>query len=141
MSITDDRAQRVFVLEVAGLTTRYTSHPIDPSASNMDGEVADGIAYVNRASIIDVGAFAGSIDPELAQGAFGGNAVLLKVAPQRLGQPAFADFAIPELDGIVAIAVLPFALDHRARTRFEEGDLDPTSVFGEDVGHAQLLSQ
>ena len=63
MSITDDRAQRVFVLEVAGLTTRYTSHPIDPSASNMDSEVADGINYVNRASIIDVGAFAGSIDP------------------------------------------------------------------------------
>jgi hypothetical protein len=63
MSITDDRAKRVFVLEVAGLTTRYTSHPIDPSASNMDSEVADGINYVNRASIIDVGAFAGSIDP------------------------------------------------------------------------------
>lgn len=63
MSITDDRAQRVFVLEVAGLTTRYTSHPIDPSVSNMDSELVDGISYINRASIIDVGAFAGSLDP------------------------------------------------------------------------------
>jgi hypothetical protein len=63
MSITDDRAKRVFVLEVAGLPTRFTSHPVDPSTSNMDSEIADGISYVNRASIVDVGAFSGSIDP------------------------------------------------------------------------------
>jgi len=40
MSITDDRARRVFVLEVAGLPVRYTSGAFDPTASNFSGAIS-----------------------------------------------------------------------------------------------------
>ena len=61
--ITDQHARRVFVLQVAGLPTRYTSHDIDPSSVNMSAEVVSGIDYINQRAIVDVGSFSGSIDP------------------------------------------------------------------------------
>ena len=61
--ITDQHARRVFVLQVAGLPTRYTSHDIDPSSANMSAEVVSGIDYINQRAIVDVGSFSGSIDP------------------------------------------------------------------------------
>ena len=61
--ITDQHARRVFVLQVAGLTTRYTSHDINPASANMSAVIVDGINYVNQRAIVDVGSFSGSIDP------------------------------------------------------------------------------
>ena len=44
MSITDDRARRVFALEVAGLPVRYLSGSFDPTTQNLDSEITSGIA-------------------------------------------------------------------------------------------------
>lgn len=77
MSITDNNARRVFVLDVAGLASRYTSHPIDPSSANMSASVISGVSYVNREAIIDVGAFTGSIDPSGGIASYGSVSVTL----------------------------------------------------------------
>jgi hypothetical protein len=61
--ITDDRARRVFALEVAGLPVRYTSGSFDPSSSNLSATIATGINYRNLEAIVSVGAFSGSVDP------------------------------------------------------------------------------
>jgi hypothetical protein len=61
--ITDDRARRVFALEVAGLPVRYTSGSFDPSSSNLSATIATGISYRNLEAIVSVGAFGGSVDP------------------------------------------------------------------------------
>src|SRR5210317_282069 len=61
--ITDDRARRVFALEVAGLPVRYTSGSFDPSSSNLSATIATGISYSNLEAIVSVGAFSGSVDP------------------------------------------------------------------------------
>lgn len=79
--ITDQHARRVFVLEIAGLPTRYTSHDVDPSSANMSAVVVDGINYTNQRAIVDVGAFSGSIDPSGGIASYG--AVTISLASDR----------------------------------------------------------
>jgi hypothetical protein len=79
--ITDQHARRVFVLEIAGLPTRYTSHDVDPSSANMSAVVVDGINYTNQRSIVDVGSFSGSIDPSGGIASYG--AVTISLASDR----------------------------------------------------------
>jgi hypothetical protein len=60
--ITNDLGRRVFCLQVAGLSYRY--HSITPPAStNLDANIATGLAYTDVQGIISVGAFNSSIDP------------------------------------------------------------------------------
>ena len=60
--ITSDLGRRVFCLQVAGLPYRY--HSITPPAStNLDANIATGLAYTDVQGIISVGAFNSSIDP------------------------------------------------------------------------------
>ena len=60
--ITSDLGRRVFCLQVAGLPYRY--HSINPpSSTNLDVNIATGIAYTDVQGIISVGAFNSSIDP------------------------------------------------------------------------------
>jgi len=60
--ITNDLGRRVFCLQVAGLPYRY--HSITPPAStNLDANIATGLAYTDVQGIISVGAFNSSIDP------------------------------------------------------------------------------
>ena len=61
MSIQLDNARRVFVLEVAGLSTRYYSH-VDPTSSNLSSTITTGINYTNVASICGVSAYSAEID-------------------------------------------------------------------------------
>ena len=61
MSIQLDNARRVFVLEVAGLSTRYYSH-VDPTGSNLSSTITTGINYTNVASICGVSAYSAEID-------------------------------------------------------------------------------
>ena len=63
MSITDDRARRVFALEISGLPVRYISGAFDASSSNLSANIATGIAYRDYEAIVSVGAYSGSIDP------------------------------------------------------------------------------
>ena len=63
MSITDDRARRVFVLEVAGLPVRYTSGAFDPTASNFSGAISVGIPYEDVEAIVGVSAYSSQLDP------------------------------------------------------------------------------
>lgn len=62
MSLSDDNARRVFVLQVAGLSVRYYSG-VDPAGSNLPSTIATGINYTNVNAISEVGAYQGSIDP------------------------------------------------------------------------------
>ena len=63
MSITDDRARRVFALEVAGLPVRYISGSFNASASNLASEIVSGISYEDVEGIYSVGAYAANLDP------------------------------------------------------------------------------
>jgi hypothetical protein len=63
MIISSDNGRRVFVLQVAGLRYRYMSHDLDLSSSNLDANIATGIAYQNVTGLVSVGALSGSIDP------------------------------------------------------------------------------
>ena len=60
--ITNDLGRRVFCLQVAGLPYRY--HSINPPTNtNLDANIATGIAYTDVQGIISVGSFNSSIDP------------------------------------------------------------------------------
>ena len=63
MSITDDRARRVFVLEVAGLPVRYTSGAFDPTDANFSGAISVGIPYEDVEAIVGVSAYSSQLDP------------------------------------------------------------------------------
>jgi hypothetical protein len=63
MSITDDRARRVFALEVAGLPVRYVSGSFNASSSNLASEIVSGISYEDVEGIYSVGAYAANLDP------------------------------------------------------------------------------
>ena len=62
MSISKDQGRRVFAVQIAGLQYRYHSI-IPPSSTNLDSNVASGIAYNDSQAIVAVGAFNSSIDP------------------------------------------------------------------------------
>lgn len=82
MSITDDRARRVFVLQVAGLPIRYTSSDFDPTTSNMNANITTGIAYEDVQAIVGVGAFSANVDP--SGGIANYDAVSITLASDRL---------------------------------------------------------
>ena len=63
MSITDDRARRVFVLEVGGLPVRYTSGSFDPTTSNLPSTITTGINYQDLEGIVGVSAYSANLDP------------------------------------------------------------------------------
>ena len=60
--ITSEQGRRVFALEIGGLLYRYHSST-PPSSSNLDSNIASGIAYEDRQGVISVGAFSASLDP------------------------------------------------------------------------------
>ena len=82
MSITDDRARRVFALEVAGLPVRYLSGSFDPTTQNLDSEITSGIAYQDVEAIVSVGAFSGNVDPSGGVAEYG--AISITLASDRL---------------------------------------------------------
>lgn len=77
MSITDDRARRVFVLEVAGLPVRYTSGAFDPTDANFLGVITTGIAYEDVEAIVSVGAYSSQLDPSGGVATYGALTVTL----------------------------------------------------------------
>ncbi len=77
MSITDDRARRVFVLEVAGLPVRYTSGAFDPTDANFLGVITTGIAYEDIEAIVSVGAYSSQLDPSGGVATYGALTVTL----------------------------------------------------------------
>ena len=60
--IDSENGRRVFALEISGLIYRYHS-TTPPSETNLDDEITSGINYIDRESIVNVGAFSASIDP------------------------------------------------------------------------------
>jgi hypothetical protein len=82
MSITDDRARRVFVLEVAGLPVRYTSGGFDPTDANFSGTIAVGITYEDVEAIVSVGAYSSQLDPSGGVATYG--ALTVTLASDRL---------------------------------------------------------
>jgi hypothetical protein len=62
MNLNNDHGRRVFVLEIAGLSTRYYSGP-NPAGSNLPSTIATGINYTNVESLVSVGAYTASLDP------------------------------------------------------------------------------
>jgi hypothetical protein len=82
MSITDDRARRVFALEVAGLPVRYLSGSFDPTTQNLDPEITSGISYQDVEAIVSVGSFSANVDP--SGGVANYNAVSITLASDRL---------------------------------------------------------
>ena len=63
MMIDSQHGRRVFVLQIAGLKTRYMSHDLDLSGTNLDQNIVTGIPYENVTGLVSVGALTGSIDP------------------------------------------------------------------------------
>ena len=61
--IDSQHGRRVFVLQIAGLKTRYMSHDLDLSGTNLDQNIVTGIPYENVTGLVSVGALTGSIDP------------------------------------------------------------------------------
>ena len=53
MNLDNDHGRRIFVLEIAGLSTRYYSGP-SPSGSNLPSTIATGINYTNIEAILSV---------------------------------------------------------------------------------------
>src|SRR4029079_802934 len=78
--------------------------------------------------------------PELDQGPRGRRAGLLQVPELALGELALADLVEGELDGVVAIAVGLADRGHLAWPGLDHGHRDGGAVFGEDLGHAELLA-
>lgn len=81
MSITDDRARRVFVLDVAGLPVRYKSGSFDPTTSNFTGAISVGIPYVDVEAIVGVSAYSSQLDP--SGGVANYNALTITLASNR----------------------------------------------------------
>lgn len=84
MSITSQHGRRVFALQVAGLKYRYHSHP-PPASSNLDAEIATGVAYEDIEAITEVGAFSASIDPSGGVAQYSSTSVTLGIDRQRGG--------------------------------------------------------
>ena len=63
MSITSNRARRVFVLEVAGLPQRYHSGGFNVTGSNLSSVLAVGIGYQDIEAIVSVGSYSAELDP------------------------------------------------------------------------------
>ena len=76
--ITADTAKRVFVLEIAGLSTRYYSH-VSPAGSNLDAEITAGIAYTEHQAISSVGAYTADIDPSGGVAHYGALSITLNI--------------------------------------------------------------
>lgn len=75
--ISSQHGRRVFVLQVAGLGTRYMSHDLDLSGSNLAQNAATGIPYRNVTGLVSVGALSGSIDPSGGVASYQGVSVTL----------------------------------------------------------------
>ena len=84
MSVSSQHGRRVFALEVAGLPQRYHSHP-PPSASNLDNNIAAGIAYTDLEAIVAVGSFSASIDPSGGVATYGAVSITLGIDRRRGG--------------------------------------------------------
>jgi hypothetical protein len=77
---------------------------------------------------------------ELDQGARGRRVRLAQVPELGLGQLALGDLAERELDGAVAVALGVAHGGHLARAGLDHGHGHALAVLGEDLRHAQLLS-
>lgn len=82
MSISDDNARRVFVLEVAGLPVRYKSGSFDPTTSNLSSTIVSGISYTDIESIVSVGSYSSTLDPSGGVASYG--AVVVTLSSDRL---------------------------------------------------------
>ena len=80
--ITSEQGRRVFALEIGGLLYRYHSST-PPSSSNLDSNIASGIAYEDRQGVISVGAFSASLDPSGGVGEY--SPVSISLAIDRKG--------------------------------------------------------
>jgi hypothetical protein len=80
MNLDNDHGRRIFVLEIAGLSTRYYSGP-SPSGSNLPSTIATGINYTNVEAILSVGAYTASLDPSGGIATYGAINVELAINP------------------------------------------------------------
>src|SRR5690349_2676488 len=70
-----------------------------------------------------------------------GDLVLLQVAELRLREPVLRDFAVGDLDGVVAVDVGLLDGAHGTRTGLDHGHRGHLAgLLVEDLGHAKLLS-
>ena len=81
MNLDNDHGRRIFVLEIAGLSTRYYSGP-SPSGSNLPSTIATGINYTNIEAILSVGAYSASLDPSGGIATYGAINVELAINPR-----------------------------------------------------------
>src|SRR3989337_2345343 len=80
------------------------------------------------------------ICPELFQMVKGARPRLFEMAGEGLVHPLIFFRKEPELKGIITILFLRLLLNHRARTRFNNGDRNKGTVFQKDLCHPQLFS-
>ena len=84
MSASSQHGRRVFALQVAGLQYRYHSNT-PPTSSNLDANIASGIAYEDIESIVSIGAFDASIDPSGGVATYGSTSITLGIDKRRGG--------------------------------------------------------
>src|SRR4051794_36674412 len=99
-----------------------------PDLEGLDGH---GVADLQLARLV----------AELRERADGWGAGLLEVAELRLGEGLLAHGAEAELDGLVAVGVMGADGGDRARTSLEHGHALDAALFGEPLGHPELLGE
>src|SRR4051794_41178876 len=78
---------------------------------------------------------------ELHEVAHGRSVGLLQVTELGLGQALLGHRAEPELDRLVAVAIVGADADHGAGAGLEDGHALDAAVLAEDLRHAELLSE
>ncbi|BAF53575.1 hypothetical protein cgR_0606 [Corynebacterium glutamicum R] len=81
------------------------------------------------------------VHTNLGDVAAGGNACFLEVTSQWLVHLAWVDFAVGDLDGVVAIGLNGANLGNYAWTRFNDGNRNNAVLLVEDLSHAELGAQ
>ena len=122
-------------LDDAGITAPLAgTDGIDPLASLEDIDLDLG-ARLELGRFFRGQARFGEVSPGRAA------AVLIEMSALGLGEEIRAAIAVCELNGVVAILLRRLLLDHRIRTRFEDGHGHGSTRFGKDLGHTEFLAK
>ena len=117
-------------------------HDAGVAVALADAGDIDALALFEDVGLQDVAHVQGGavLKAELVQVLHHAHAGLLKVALLRLGELLGGDFAVAELDGVVAFLVRRLLLDDDAGTGLYYGDRNDLARLIEDLRHADLLA-
>ena len=99
--------------------------------AGLKGVGLDQVAHVQGADVVQA---------QLAQGLLGGHVALLEVAGQGLGDPLGLLVAEADLHGVVAVVLFGLLLGDHAGACLDDRDGNDSSLFVEDLRHADLLA-